>query len=106
MPHLKWLLPYMLEQSRLGVRGARRGMIASRLATLRHGTNQFEEKVEGSNKPSTTTLNAGTQDDRFEEKVEGQNCPSTTTLGRWDDRFEGKQGELNKSPSQTLYAGT
>ncbi len=34
---------------------SQRAMIASRLATLRHGTNQFEEKVEVSNETSTET---------------------------------------------------
>ncbi len=35
---------------------SQRAMIASKLATLRHGTNQWEEKVEVQNQTSTTTL--------------------------------------------------
>jgi hypothetical protein len=56
------------------VRGARRGMIASKLATLRHGTNQFEEKEESQICHSTKQK----KDDRFEEKMDARIRASTT----------------------------
>jgi urease accessory protein UreF len=78
---------------------SQRAMIASKLATLLHGTNQFDEKVDARIQASTTTqekaaeaLNVGRSSIQEARKLEREAAPEVAAAVHGDQRSAGVGG--------------